>query len=78
MTSRVAECRRYSPDEAEALEGLKDQDSKELLLKAAEIPKESWSSHNNQAEEDVRLLGLHTLALIQAGAYIAQGHCQLH
>ncbi|TVY51960.1 hypothetical protein LSUE1_G010381, partial [Lachnellula suecica] len=26
----------------------------------------------------VRLLGSHTLALIQAGAYIARGHCHLH
>jgi tetratricopeptide (TPR) repeat protein len=78
MTSRVSECRRYSPDTTEALEGLEDGDSRELLLKAAEIPQESWPSHISQAEEVVRLLGSHTLALLQAGAYVAQGHCQLH
>jgi hypothetical protein len=78
MTSRVPECKRYSPDANEALEGLRDEDSKELLLKAAEIPQESWLSYHDQAKEVVQLLGSHTLALIQAGAYIARGHCQLH
>jgi hypothetical protein len=78
ITSRVSECKRYSPDANEALEGLEDKDSKELLLKAADIPEESWRSHNDQAEKVVQLLGSHTLALIQAGAYIAKGHCQLH
>jgi hypothetical protein len=77
ITSRIPECRRYNTVGAEALEGLKEDYSKELLLKAAEIPPESWLSHNTQAEEVVYLLGSHTLALIQAGAYIANGHCQL-
>ncbi|RDL37405.1 uncharacterized protein BP5553_04838 [Venustampulla echinocandica] len=78
MTSRVAECRQYSPDAFEVLEGLGEDDSKELLLKAAELAPESWPSHDDQANEVVSLLGSHTLALIQAGAYISQGHCQLH
>ncbi|KAG4440379.1 hypothetical protein IFR05_004119 [Cadophora sp. M221] len=78
MTSRVAECRRYSPDAFEALEGLEEEDSKNLLLKAAEVPLESWPTYENQAKEVVSLLGSHTLAIIQAGAYISQGHCQLH
>ena len=78
MTSRVAECKRYNPDAFEALEALEEQDSKELLLKAAELSPESWSSYHDQAKEVVRLLGSHTLALIQAGAYVSQGHCKLH
>jgi len=78
MTSRVAECRGYSPDVFEALGGLEEQDSKELLLKAAGLSPELWLSYNDQAKEVVCLLGSHTLALIQAGAYISQGHCQLH
>jgi tetratricopeptide (TPR) repeat protein len=78
MTSRVSHCKRYSPEQFEALEGLENEDSKELLLKAADIPKESWLSHSSQAQEVVQLLGSHTLALIQAGAYIAKGHCELH
>jgi hypothetical protein len=78
MTSRIAECKQYSPDANEALEGLKEEDSKELLLKAAEISQESWPSYSDQARIVVRLLGSHTLALIQAGAYIARSHCPLH
>ena len=77
MTSRVAECRGYSPDAFEALGGLEEQDSKELLLKAAGLSPELWLSYDGQAKEVVCLLGSHTLALIQAGAYISQGYCQL-
>ncbi|TVY32007.1 Protein SERAC1 [Lachnellula subtilissima] len=78
MTSRVAECRRYSPNAFEALEGLEDQDCKDLLLKASEFPQGSWPYYESQATEVIRLLGSHTLALIQAGAYVAGGHCHLH
>jgi len=46
MTSRVAECRRYSPNAFEALEGLGEQDSKELLFKAAELALKLWPSYN--------------------------------
>ena len=78
MTSRVTECKQYSADAFEALGGLEEEDSKELLLKAAELAPGSWLAYDNQAREVARLLGLHTLALIQAGAYISQGHCQLY
>ncbi|KAH8590733.1 hypothetical protein B0O99DRAFT_520880 [Bisporella sp. PMI_857] len=77
MTSRVSECKRYSPDAFKALGGLEEQESKELLLKVAGLPQEEWSSFESQAIEVVCLLGSHTLALIQAGAYIARGHCRL-
>jgi tetratricopeptide (TPR) repeat protein len=78
MTSRIPDCRQYSPDAAEALGGLDNSQSIELLLKAAKFPMETWPSHNDHADEIIRLLGSHTLALIAAGAYIANGHCQLH
>jgi len=78
ITSRVTKCRQYSPHAFEALEGLGEDDSKELLLKAARLSPESWLSYDDQAKEVVGLLGSHTLALIQARAYISQGHCQLH
>ena len=78
ITSRIPECRKYGTIGAEPLEGLDEEQSQELLLKAAELPRESWSSHGSHANEVVRLLGSHTLALIQAGAYISNGHCQLH
>lgn len=78
ITSRVSECKQYSPDAFEALGGLEEEDSKELLLKAAELAPGSWPAYDNQAREVARLLGLYTLTLIQARAYISQGHCQLY
>ncbi|KFY82785.1 hypothetical protein V498_08453 [Pseudogymnoascus sp. VKM F-4517 (FW-2822)] len=77
ITSRVYGCRNYNTAGAEAIEGLEDQDSQELLFKAAELPQESWPFHKSEAGKVLRMLGSHTLALIQAGAYIARGHCKL-
>lgn len=77
MTSRIPECSRYSTLPVEVLEGLEEEHSIQLLLKAARVPKTSLHSSKEQAEAIVQLLGSHTLALIQAGAYIAEGHCQL-
>ena len=77
ITSRVSDCSRYSTVGSEPLKGLDLEHSTQLLLKAADIPKELWPSFDQQAKEVVRLLGSHTLALIQAGAYIAKGHGQL-
>jgi tetratricopeptide (TPR) repeat protein len=77
MTSRIPECRKYSTVETESLEGLELVYSTRLLLKAAGVHEESWPSHTTEAQEIVRLLGSHTLALIQAGAYVAEGYCRL-
>jgi tetratricopeptide (TPR) repeat protein len=77
MTSRVRECERYSTIKHETLEGLDLEHSTQLLLKAARIEKTLWQWDEEQARDIVHLLGSHTLALIQAGAYIAQGYCQL-
>jgi tetratricopeptide (TPR) repeat protein len=77
MTSRIPEFRMYSTAGSEALEGLDLDHSTQLLLKAAQVPIDSWSSHTLQAHEIVQMLGSHTLALIQAGAYVAVGYCQL-
>jgi tetratricopeptide (TPR) repeat protein len=77
MTSRIPECRKYSTVEPEALEGLELTHSTKLLLKAAQVLVESWPSYTAPAQEIVQLLGSHTLAIIQAGAYIAGGYCRL-
>jgi tetratricopeptide (TPR) repeat protein len=77
MTSRIPQCNRYSTVESEALEGLDLEHSTQLLLKAAKLPPESWPSCKRLGEDVVHLLGSHTLALIQAGAYIAEGFCRL-
>ncbi|KAF1919273.1 hypothetical protein BDU57DRAFT_491459 [Ampelomyces quisqualis] len=77
MTSRIAEYSKYSTVPSEALEGLDLTLSTRLLLKAAHVPKAAWPSQTKEAENVANLLGSHTLALIQAGAYIAGGHCRL-
>ncbi|KAF1352876.1 hypothetical protein EJ07DRAFT_158900 [Lizonia empirigonia] len=79
VTSRNPQCSQYSTVAAEALEGLDAEHSTQLLLKAARVPEEAWQSRETQAQaqEVVGLLGSHTLALIQAGAYVAEGYCQL-
>jgi tetratricopeptide (TPR) repeat protein len=77
ITSRIPQCSRYSTVPAEALEGLGAEHATQLLLKAANVKEENWQSCEKQAQEVVRLLGSHTLALIQAGAYIAEGYCEL-
>ncbi|CAN9251458.1 unnamed protein product [Alternaria alternata] len=77
VTSRVPECSQYSTLPAEALESLEDEHSTQLLLKAAHVPEASWQACGEQAQAIVELLGSHTLALIQAGAYIAEGYCRL-
>lgn len=42
MTSRVAECASYGTVGSGVLEGLDSKHSVQLLLKAAELPEESW------------------------------------
>ena len=78
ITSRVPLCRGYSTTGSEALAGLDVDLSAQLLLKAAKIPEDVWVSYDQQAKNVVELLGSHTLALIQAGAYIANGHSRLN
>lgn len=51
--------------------------ARRLLLQTAQTPREEWQSREKEADKIVELLGSHTLGLIQAGAYIAQGFCRL-
>ncbi|KAF2795537.1 hypothetical protein K505DRAFT_239679, partial [Melanomma pulvis-pyrius CBS 109.77] len=77
MTSRIPQCSQYSTVGAVALEGLDVEQSSQLLLKAAHVPETAWPSYRAQVQDIIQLLGSHTLALIQAGAYIAEGYCRL-
>ena len=70
ITSRIRECQRYSTIAAVALDGLDLESSTQLLLNAAGIEAASWPAHEKQAQDIVHLLGSHTLAVIQAVAYI--------
>ncbi|KAF2008358.1 hypothetical protein BU24DRAFT_137851 [Aaosphaeria arxii CBS 175.79] len=77
ITSRIRQCSHYSTVLAELLDALDVQHSVQLLLKAARVPEDQRQRCDKPAQDIVRLLGSHTLALIQAGAYIAEGYCLL-
>ncbi|KFY60010.1 hypothetical protein V497_03938 [Pseudogymnoascus sp. VKM F-4516 (FW-969)] len=77
ITSRVSDCSQYGTVGSEVLTNLDIGLSKQLLLRAANIAYELWPSVDQQTEDIANLIGSHTLALIQAGAYIAKGYCQL-
>jgi tetratricopeptide (TPR) repeat protein len=77
MTSRNLECSRYATVGCQALEGLDKEDAPRLLLKAAEIPADQCSMYDTDVRTVATLLGSHPLALIQAGSYVARGHCTL-
>ncbi|KAJ4385433.1 hypothetical protein N0V93_009861 [Gnomoniopsis smithogilvyi] len=77
ITSRNPECSRYSTVRTERLETLDEDLATQLLLKAARVSPDLWQSHGKEALDVVNLLGSHTLGLIQAGAYVAAGNCQL-
>jgi tetratricopeptide (TPR) repeat protein len=77
MTSRVTQNKHHSTVGFEELTSLDKEDCRELLFKAAKIPKGRWQEHAEEADNVVRLLESHTLAVIQAGAYITNHHCNL-
>jgi tetratricopeptide (TPR) repeat protein len=77
ITSRVPESSRYGTVGTEHLKSLDPKSCTNLLLSAADIPKTLWSEHEATADRVVNCLGSHTLALIQAGAYISQGYCPI-
>jgi tetratricopeptide (TPR) repeat protein len=77
LTSRNPQCQDYSTVGTELLQGLSMQDSIHLLLTASHILPDTWSTQQAHAHFVVNLLGSHTLAIIQAGAYVAQGYSTL-
>ena len=77
VTSRNEECQRYATAKALSLGGLSDHAARELLLKAARVPVDQHGVLQDDAAQVAALLQSHPLALVQAGAYVARGHCQL-
>ncbi|OQU96555.1 Tetratricopeptide repeat-containing protein isoform 1 [Cladophialophora immunda] len=77
LTSRNHECQQYATARYIDLEGLTLADSRELLLKAACVEENKRPTVKNDADKVAELLHSHALALIQAGAYVARGHCTL-
>jgi tetratricopeptide (TPR) repeat protein len=77
LTSRNDECQQYATAKSIALEGLDDGEARDLLLKAAGVPQDQYGVFGEDAAMVAELLQFHPLALIQAGAYVARGHCTL-
>ena len=77
ITSRMRNCQQYNTIGAVTVDSLTELELTELLLKSSGIHQIPSSSSSRQAEEVISILGSHTLAIIQAGAFIAAGHCRL-
>ena len=78
LTSRNEGCQQYATAKATSLEALSADAARDLLLKAACVPVSQHSVLSEDAARVAALLQSHPLALIQAGAYVSRGHCQLN
>lgn len=72
LTSRNHGCDVYETVGSCELESVSFEDSVDLLRKAANLYERHWDSYRQQAETIAKLLGSHTLALIQAGAFLSR------
>ena len=77
FTTRVSECETYNTVGSEKLDDLEPELARELLYRAADIAKSQWKEKEEAATAILRILGSHTLAIIQAGAFIKKGLCSL-
>ncbi len=77
LTTRNPECILHQTVGSETLEGLEPDLARELLLRATLIPEDLWKEKADAAIAVVQTLGSHTLAIIQAGAYIRSRLCTL-
>ena len=77
FTTRNHECELYNTVGSERLEHLEHEYAQQLLLRVA-YPNESQRKEKEQAALSVvKMLVSHTLAIIQAGAFIKQKFCRL-
>ena len=77
FTTRVPECEEYSTVGSEKLEDLEPEFALVLLYRAADIAESRWKEKEEAAMAIIKILGSHTLAIIQAGAFIKKGLCSL-
>lgn len=61
----------------EELYGLEPELARELFFRAAAIEEGRWKEEAEATMNVVNILGLHTLAIIQAGAYVRLSSCTL-
>ena len=77
VTSRVPECADLQTAGTDFYERLGETTAVQLFLKASKTSSDLYSYHDSNARKIVNLLGCHALAIIQAGASISQGICEL-
>ena len=77
ITSRVPETADLQTAGMDFYESLSETTAVDLLLKASKIDLNVYSTHCVDAQNVVHLLGCHALAIVQAGASISQGICDL-
>ena len=77
LTTRNPECGTYNTVGSETLGDLEPQLARKLLLRATNITESRWKEEEEAATAVVKILGSHTLAIIQAGAFVRQNLCTL-
>ena len=76
LTTRNDECNLFATEKI-ALDGLSDPEARDLLLRAADVPRDRQQTLEEEAQVVASLLHSHPLAIIQAGTYVSRGHCTL-
>ena len=77
LTTRNPEWAIHHTVGSETLHALALEFALLLLLKASALQKNEWEENRNAATVVIEILGSHTLAIIQAGAYVRQKLCSL-
>ncbi len=77
LTTRNLQCRDYATVGFEHLDHLDLQGARSLLFKAAGTKESLREDSSEAAEKVLQALGFHTLAIIQAGAFIKLRRCPL-
>ena len=77
LTTRNPESTAYQTVGSERLGGLDPELALEILLKATFTPEIQWKEKEEAAVAIVKILGSHTLAIVQAGAFVRKKLCSL-
>ena len=77
LTTRNRECATHNTVGYETLDSLEPELARELLLRASCTTETRWKEKEEAAMAVVEILGSHTLAIIQAGAFIRKKLCTL-
>ncbi|KAL8722147.1 MAG: hypothetical protein Q9181_007550 [Wetmoreana brouardii] len=77
LSTRNLECILHATVGHELLGDLELELARELLFKTISVPESQWKEKEEAATDLIDILGSHTLAIIQAGAFIRQRLCTL-